>query len=427
MTTIKQPGIADLFTAATLARQQGDRITEERHLDAILAIAPEDPQALNAKGMIALSKGEAAAAEGWFQKAAEQDPDEPALWMNVASAQRALGDIVGEERTLQRVLSRDQRHFMALLRLAQLHQRCNRRPQAVAQWRNVLSLADRMDAPPPALVDMLSDARAFVAESNAKFADFLDDGLAGALAKQAPSDARRFTACVDYMLGRRSIYQNECSGLHYPFLPADEFFDEHHFPWMAELEKKTPAIRREFEALLMADASQLRPYVQQQSGTPANKWTPLDGSLDWGACFLFEYGKRNDAVCDLCPETAAALEALPRADIPGRAPSAFFSILEPHAKIPPHTGVTNTRAIIHLPLIVPEGCGFRVGNETRQWKEGKAFAFDDTIEHEAWNESDQPRVVLIFDVWNPHLSLAEQQLLKQFYYLADKSGENPNI
>ena len=80
---------------------------------------------------------------------------------------------------------------------------------------------------------------------------------------------------------------------------------------------------------------------------------------------------------------------------------------------------------MHLPLIVPPGCAFRVGGETRPWVPGKVFAFDDSIEHEAWNDSDELRVILIFDMWNPHLSVAEQQLLRQFYVLADETGRNP--
>ena len=427
MTTIDQPAIARLFAAAASARQQGDRIAEERHIDALLAQAPENPQALNAKGMIALAKGDAIAAQRWFEQAAKRDPDEPALWMNVASAQRAQSDHAGEEASLQRVLERDRRHFMALLRLAQLHQRCDRLAQAAEQWRNVLILADQMDVVPSTLAETLAEARAFVAERNAEFATFLDNRLADAVAAQEPGDARRFRACVDHMLGRRPIYQNECSGLHYPFLPADEFFDARHFPWMQALEGRTDAIRREVKGLLAHGTDILRPYVRMEKGTPQNKWSPLDGSLDWGACFLWEYGVRNDMVCDLCPETAAALNAVPQTQIPGRAPSAFFSLLRPRTHIPAHTGVTNSRTIIHLPLIVPDGCRFRVGGETREWVEGQAFAFDDTIEHEAWNDSDQLRVVLIFDVWNPHLSLAEQQLLKQFFDLADQSGENPRV
>ncbi|MFN5903064.1 MAG: aspartyl/asparaginyl beta-hydroxylase domain-containing protein, partial [Novosphingobium sp.] len=94
---------------------------------------------------------------------------------------------------------------------------------------------------------------------------------------------------------------------------------------------------------------------------------------------------------------------------------AFFSLLKPRTRIPPHTGVTNIRSIVHLPLIVPQGCGFRVGGETREWHEGEAFVFDDTIEHEAWNDSDHLRAVLIFDVWNPWLTLAERDLIRGLF------------
>ncbi len=41
----------------------------------------------------------------------------------------------------------------------------------------------------------------------------------------------------------------------------------------------------------------------------------------------------------------------------------------------------------------------------------EAWVFDDTIEHEAWNDSDELRIILIFDVWNPFLSEAERELI----------------
>jgi aspartyl/asparaginyl beta-hydroxylase (cupin superfamily) len=75
--------------------------------------------------------------------------------------------------------------------------------------------------------------------------------------------------------------------------------------------------------------------------------------------------------------------------------------------------VTNTRVTVHLPLIVPPGCRFRVGGETREWEVGKAWVFDDTIEHEAFNDSDEPRVILIFDVWNPQLTQLERDLVRE--------------
>jgi len=147
--------------------------------------------------------------------------------------------------------------------------------------------------------------------------------------------------------------------------------------------------------------------------------------LDWGAYHLWREGRAIRGAIDRCPVTAAALAELPGAELPNRAPTAFFSILELHTRIPPHSGVTNTRTIVHLPLVVPPGCGFRVGRETRKWVEGQALAFDDTIEHEAWNDGDAARIVLIFDVWNPHLTTTERNLIQLFYRAADASGHNP--
>jgi aspartyl/asparaginyl beta-hydroxylase (cupin superfamily) len=123
--------------------------------------------------------------------------------------------------------------------------------------------------------------------------------------------------------------------------------------------------------------------------------------------------------CAKAPKTAALVESLPLCRIPGRAPAVFFSILKAGKHIPPHTGVTNVRSIVHLPLIVPEGCTFRVGGETRPWIEGQAFVFDDTIEHEAHNPTDRDRAVLILDCWNPHLSEAERSMICKIYETTD--------
>lgn len=413
--------IERLLQQAMDARRQGQGAAAERLLLQALTRQPGAPQILNLLGLVALDRQNFADARTHFLAAAQADPNEAALWMNVASAERGLNAGEGERSALQRALAIDQRNLMAQIRMAQLQQRLDQRQDAADSWGKVLALASALSDIPPALADTLADARRYVSDHKAYFASLIEQGVADGLAAANATAQRRFQACLDVEFGRRSLFQNQCSGLHYPFLPADEFFDRAHFPWMAHLERQTDAIRAEFLALVERDGATVRPYVRQDAGTPDNKWTALDGSLDWGAAFLWEYGVRNEAVCAACPRTVAALEALPRADIPGRAPSAFFSLLKPRSHIPAHTGVTNTRAIVHLPLIVPPGCSFRVGGEARAWEEGRAFAFDDTIDHEAWNESDHLRVVLIFDVWNPHLSLEEQLLLKQFYATADAS------
>jgi aspartyl/asparaginyl beta-hydroxylase (cupin superfamily) len=96
----------------------------------------------------------------------------------------------------------------------------------------------------------------------------------------------------------------------------------------------------------------------------------------------------------------------------------MFSLLRPGTRIPAHSGVHNTRLTCHLPLIVPADCGFRVGNEVRQWSEGKLLVFDDTIEHEAWNESGEDRVVLIFDIARPDMTEREQAEVAALFAIA---------
>ena len=293
---------------------------------------------------------------------------------------------------------------------------------AATDWAAVVALAPHgVDCPPP-LIPVLEHARAFLANRSAAFEAAITPSLTKAIVDVGENSRRRFTACIDAALGKRRIFVNECHGLHYPFLPADEFFARVHFPWFAELEAATVAIRAEAMALLTARAVGIVPYVRQDAGTPPNKWSELDRSTRWSAFFLWRHGLRDDAACRACPRTSALIDQLPLIDIPGRAPTAFFSILEPRTQIPSHTGVTNTRAIVHLPLIVPLGCGFRVGAETREWREGEAFAFDDTIEHEAWNNSDEPRVVLILDCWNPYLGEEESTLLRHFFVASDETG-----
>jgi aspartate beta-hydroxylase len=378
--------------------------------------------AANRRGMAALQAGEPAEAAQHFRAAIAADPRSGALLRNLASACRAGGDDAGELDALDRAIAIDQRDFMAWLRKAETHERRGDKGAALQAWNAAVQLAAGMNPLPPPLAPLIAQGQAFIAGATATIGTSVDAALAPLLAEADAQSARRGAAFAAHALNGRPVYQNRCAGLFYPFLPADEFFDDHHFPWFADFAAQTDAIRAELTALLADPGEALRPYVRMGEGAPDSIWSGLDNRLDWGACFLWEYGAPNQPVLDRCPATAAALAAIPGAAIPGRSPSAFFSLLRPHTRIPPHTGVTNTRAIVHLPLIVPPGCGFRVGGETRAWVPGRPFAFDDTIEHEAWNDSDELRAVLICDVWNPHLSAAEQAMIARYYAAADDTG-----
>jgi aspartyl/asparaginyl beta-hydroxylase (cupin superfamily) len=413
-----------LLGEAARARAAQRPDVAEANFRAVVAQAPEHAGALNALGNLTLQRGDAAGAAELFQRAASADPGAPALWINLARAHRMLGHDAAEREALEEVLELDQRHLTALIRLAELHERRGE-GEAVQRWSGAVAVGRTVEQRTPELEKVLAHGAAFVEAQTRAFAEALEAELADDLGALGPRDRRRFQACVDHSIGRRSIYANVCEGIHYPFLPADEFFDREHLPWLDSLEAETGTIRAEAEALLESDAPGLTPYVAMPAGMPENKWSALDHKLDWGALHLWREGTRIDEACARCPRTAEIVERLPLADIPGRGPTVFFSVLRPRTRIPPHTGVSNTRAIIHLPLIVPPGCGFRVGGETREWRVGEAFAFDDTIEHEAWNDSDAPRAVLILDVWNPHLSEPERAMLRRLFQVADASGHRP--
>ena len=405
---------------AQKAMLAGQAASAKQHLEAVLAVDDREPTARNALGLFALDQGDARAAAAHFEIACDRDPKAQPLWMNLARAHRELGDSEAERAALEKVLTIDQRDLLALIRLAELHERLGEEALGAKRWGGVVALSSVIPDRSPELERIIDHAKAFVQTHRQHLANAIDAKLADDLSGASARDRRRLQAAADHWLGRRGIYANHCEGLHYPFLPADEFFDREHFPWLEQLEAATPEILQELQAILAERDSGLAPYISMPPGVPPNKWSKLDKSLDWGAFHLWKEGVRMDEACARAPRTTALVESLPLCRIEGRAPAVFFSILKAGSHIPPHTGVTNVRSIVHLPLIVPEGCGFRVGGETREWRVGEAFVFDDTIEHEAWNRSDQDRAILIIDTWNPHLSEHEREMIVRFYEAADE-------
>jgi aspartyl/asparaginyl beta-hydroxylase (cupin superfamily) len=406
-----EPQIQALMEAIDHADRAGNRAEADRALAQARAVAPDHPGVLNVAGMRALLAGDAGAARPLLERAAALDPASPMLWLNLALAHRDLKDEAAERDALERALATDPRFFPALLHKARLFERQGKLKQAAYMYHAFLCCVPA-GPHPPAVRSAMEHANKVLKGNDAALEAFLQPRLNDARARHAGARLERFDACFDRLVGKRGVFAPQPTFMLFPRLPAIEFLDRDEFPWLDAFDAATDEIRAEARAALAQAAEDFVPYISKPAGSPVDQWQELNNSKRWSTFFLLKNGKRVEDHLARCPRTAALLEAAPLCAIPAHAPSAFFSVLAPKTRIPGHTGVTNTRFIVHLPLVVPPACSFRVGAETRPWREGRAWVFDDTFEHEAWNGSDEPRIVLIFDVWNSFLTEAERDLVR---------------
>lgn len=346
-------------------------------------------------------------ARALLQRAVVEAPDRLEGWMKLAAMCRAAGDVDAALEAVSGALRADPYDFVARLLKASLLERAGFGERAREAYGE--ALAQRPDQTPPHLAATVAHAEAqyalFVANTQQRLAEAtaaLDD-------RATPAEATRIERFRTNIARVTRPYHSEPTHFHYPGLVEREFHDREDFPWLEELEAATDAIVEEFHAVVSAERAELVPYIQYSEDLPLRQWKALNQSRDWTAIHLLQNGHRIEANASHCPRTMAAIAAVPQPHIPERTPNAMFSLLAPGKHIPPHNGVANTRLVCHLPLIVPEGCWFRVGAETREWKRGEAWVFDDTIEHEAANDSDALRVILIVDCWHPSLSPLERE------------------
>jgi aspartyl/asparaginyl beta-hydroxylase (cupin superfamily) len=267
-------------------------------------------------------------------------------------------------------------------------------------------------------VAQLQRGQAFIANCARDFQQSLEQAVADARPEE-PIEALRLTHSLDMLKGQRQVYQQQPSVFYYPYLAQRQYFEREEFDWVPALEAATADIREELVALVEGDAD-FQPYVQNDPDRPHRDFHGLNENRDWTALYLWKDGKRVEANAERCPKTMGALEHVPLSHIGSRTPAVLFSRLEPGAHIPPHTGMLNCRLICHLPLIVPKGCWLRVGNETREWEEGKLLIFDDSFEHEAKNPTGELRIILLFDIWRPELGEKEREVISAIFESIDR-------
>ncbi|MDT7525358.1 aspartyl/asparaginyl beta-hydroxylase domain-containing protein [Pseudidiomarina sp. GXY010] len=190
-----------------------------------------------------------------------------------------------------------------------------------------------------------------------------------------------------------------------PDLPVAPQFPREAMPFIDEYEAAAAGIQADLHRVLETQAE--FPRFQYQGGEEQ-----LTEGGSWDAFFFYRHGNAFTENLAQCPTTASVLDSLPLCRIPQHSPEVCFSILRPGAHILPHRGVTNLRSVLHLGLDIPTDCALHLPDITEiHWDEGKAFAFDDTYLHEAWNRSDRTRIVLLADIWNPYLTEVERAAL----------------
>ena len=369
-----------------------------------------DRQKMIQQAVGALQNGNAMQARGLFEQIVQFPDADPTAWLGLAFACAQQNDADAALAAVDRLLELEPENIRGNIFKGDHLEHTGNSREAMQYYRVALRLSSRSTDHPEDVLQGLERAQKACAQLEGEYRDFLlrrisEEGF------DLNSTSLRFRQSLGILFGDVDVYHQQPRRFYFPGLPQIQFYERDDFEWVESIEAATDEIRAELTRVL-EDTSRFSPYLESDGTHLSPSGTDLVDNDDWGAYYLWHYGDRNDEAAELCPTTFAALEAAPQPDIPGQAPIALFSRLRPTTRIPPHNGMVNTRLICHLPLIVPENCGaLRVGNEMRPWTAGEMLIFDDSIQHEAWNDSDKERVVLLFDIWRPELSEEERALI----------------
>lgn len=357
-------------------------------------------------GLAALGRGDAATAFALLDPAFARGDGHAAY--GLALAARRLANFERCLAAAETVLQREPGHIDGHILKADALTGLGRRRAAAGFYAAALRLAGQARQVPPALAPELARAQRACQDAQALFEQQMRAHLGRAGAEGGGRS--RMEQAVDIMFGRRQVYLQKPQKFFFPELPHVQFYDPAAFEWAARIEAGKDEIKAELTALL-AGPDRFEAYVKHNPIAPVSFDEGLYESRSWSAFHLYRDGEEVVENAARCPRTLAILAAAPIARAPGKSPNILFSRLAPGAHIPPHHGQMNTRLLCHLPLIAPEGCFLRVGNQQRTAVEGEMMIFDDSIEHEARNTSGQSRIVLIFDIWRPELGDDEKALV----------------
>jgi aspartate beta-hydroxylase len=395
------------------------QLRERGHADAAAAtyalILERQPTLLEAHAFLAahaLQGGALAAAVAHGERALQADPDDVRMHALLGDALRRLMPLPHAERALRDLLDAQPQAFTSGLHHAWLLERRGETQAALLGYLRAIKAAQLRgfwlddDTTPPWLRALVQHA---MQRAEAGRRQLLHDLLDGLAARYGRDELSRVAECLAMYLGESPIVhadpRQRPTFLYFPGLPVAPVFDRAQLPFADAFEARMPAIREEMFSVL-TQSKGIEPFHYDLTREQREAMTH---GAAWDAYFFDRDGVRLQDHHTACPQTSATLAELPLDHIRDHGPEVCFSILRPGAHILPHRGVTNTRAVLHLGLVIPDDCALHLVNVGEvHWQEGRCFAFDDTYEHEAWNRSDATRVILLADIWNPYLSEAER-------------------
>lgn len=401
-----------VFEAQDLLRQ-GRKQDAEQAYRKLLDTDPDNVEALAFLAGQAMERGRPLEALPLLERARALAPEDATLQLRIGRAHEAHGDSALALAAYEAALRLDPEFSIARLHLGSLLDLAGSTDRALIHFSRALKEAQMRGrwlnraTTPENLLPMVERAVHRVRNGRHKLLFDLLEPLAAQHGREA---LKRVETCLRVYLEEEvkvlADPRQQPSFLYFPGLPTSPYIDRVMSPWIDEMEAQTDAIRAELLNVLGSDKGRERVF-----GTDELEAAYLSSTVDppsWNGYYFYRHGERREANHAACPRTSAALDRLPLSRVPAHGPESLFSVFTPGTHLALHRGVTNTRVVGHLPLIIPPDCAINVGGEVHAWKEGRIVVFDDTYEHEAWNHSKQTRVVLIFDLWNPHLSEVER-------------------
>jgi aspartate beta-hydroxylase len=404
--------MSDIATARQLL-ESGQLAAAERAFEKALEASPDDVEVLNMVALASLRAGNTTRALNLLVRSAAVAPEDPVTQHHLGRAYQLVGDLTRAAAAHAKAVGVEPSFFLARLSLGACLQQLGRREQSTIQYKRALDDAQASGrwldpaTTAPALRPLVSQAVVAVRESRRAAFAALIEPLRAAYGRDSMARVER---CLRiYLSDEAPVYpdaRQRPSFLYFPDLPTSPYMDLAQFPWLEALQAQTDTIRGELLQLLPSADGRERVFASD--ALEAENLRGVGATPSWNGYYFFRHGVRREENCRASPKTTQALEQLPLSAIRDHGPEVMFSVLTAGTHLKPHRGVTNTRVVGHLPLIVPAGCALNVSGEAHEWQEGRVVVFDDTYEHEAWNRSADTRVVLIFDIWNPYLRAEER-------------------